>query len=167
VLGTAWMRGCRPGSVGTRRHTLMGGRSMVPFESCGAQSDIDMNRQIHDGPQVYTKECHLHMNVRKASTARDHAGPAGHLTSRRLVTTGSARESGGSIDLLNWICSNVKNEAWCRALAVVVILGTAWMRGCRPGSAGTRCRTLVGGLRHQSPSCGAQSDNDMNRQIQQ
>jgi hypothetical protein len=32
------------------------------------------------------------MNVRKASTARDHAGPDGHLTRPRLVTTGSARE---------------------------------------------------------------------------
>jgi hypothetical protein len=30
--------------------------------SCCAQSDIDMNMQIHDGPQVYTKESHPHMS---------------------------------------------------------------------------------------------------------
>jgi hypothetical protein len=40
-------------------HSCGGPRSQ---RSCGAQPGNDMNRQIHDGPQVYTKECHSHMN---------------------------------------------------------------------------------------------------------
>jgi hypothetical protein len=85
------MRDGRPGSAGTRYRTLGGAQAVA---ICGAQSDTNLHTEKHAMGlmQVDTKECQSHMNVRKASTARDHAGPAGHLTRPRLVTTGSARE---------------------------------------------------------------------------